>query len=168
MLLIVVMVNGPKRENDDPPGLRGLEQAVFVLEEICGSERKSELIRRMRGDKQLVDMWMNFLQYNHVISYDKSVGEWMLTEKGRRWIKRIRAVLPQLYGLVRLPVDFGHFCLLFRNFDIAFCGASVFLARQFLFKVLPPVLRGSQDRAAYKALKVGRYLFRFAHVLLRA
>ncbi len=95
MLLAVVMVNDPKRENDEPAGLRGLEQAIFVLEELCGGEKKSELIRRMRGDKQLVDMWMNFLQHNHWITYDKGTREWVLTEKGSRWIIRIRGILPQ-------------------------------------------------------------------------
>jgi hypothetical protein len=49
----------------------------------------------MHGDKQLVDMWTNFLKHNHWITYDHLTSGWVLTDKGKQWIEQIKeSVLP--------------------------------------------------------------------------
>jgi hypothetical protein len=74
----------------DPSHLHGLEQAIYILEELCGGKEKSVVIGEMHGDKQLVDMWTNFLLHNYWITFDGLAREWVLTDKGKRWIKQIR------------------------------------------------------------------------------
>jgi hypothetical protein len=44
----------------------------------------------MHSDKQLVEMWTNFLLHNYWITFDGLTAEWVLTDKGKRWIKQIR------------------------------------------------------------------------------
>jgi len=44
---------------------------------------KSEVIVEFEGDKQLVDMWMSFLLHNKWM--EKTIDEWVVTEKGREW-----------------------------------------------------------------------------------
>jgi hypothetical protein len=68
-----------REKNDkDPYRLQGLEQAIYLLEELCGGTEKNTLIQKMRGDRQLVDIWMNFLQHNHWISLADH-QQWVLT-----------------------------------------------------------------------------------------
>jgi hypothetical protein len=74
----------------DPCHLHGLEQAIYILEQLCGGKEKTVVIREMHGDKQLVDMWANFLLHNYWITFDRLAREWVLTDKGKRWIKQIR------------------------------------------------------------------------------
>ena len=74
----------------DPSHLHGLEQAIYILEQLCGGKEKSVVIREMHGDKQLVEMWTNFLLHNYWITFDGLAGDWVLTDKGKRWIKQIR------------------------------------------------------------------------------
>jgi hypothetical protein len=83
-----------RHKENDPSRLRGLGQAIYILEEICGGKERNALIRKFHGDKMLVDMWMNFLQHNHWIRYDRYSKEWVLTEKGKLWIEKIEGVLP--------------------------------------------------------------------------
>ena len=86
---------GSKRgESNDPYKLRGLDQAIYLLVELCGGCEKSDLIGAMHGDKQLVDLWMNFLQHNHWIARGmSSANPWVLTDKGKQWIGQIRRVV---------------------------------------------------------------------------
>ena len=78
----------------DPSKLRGLGQAIFILEEICGGHERNELIRKLHGYCQLVALWMNFLQHNHWMVYNESAREWVLTDKGKEWVKNNEKVLP--------------------------------------------------------------------------
>ena len=74
----------------DPFHLHGLEQAIYILEQLCNGKEKSLVIREMHGDKQLVDMWINFLRHNYWIAFDELTSQWDLTDKGERWIKQIK------------------------------------------------------------------------------
>src|SRR5919199_6531752 len=74
--------------NNDLSCLHGLEKAIYILEQLCGGKEKSEVIRAIHGDKQLVDMWSNFLQHNHWVMYDHRKNEWVLTEKGKQWTEQ--------------------------------------------------------------------------------
>ncbi|MEW6605703.1 MAG: hypothetical protein AB1351_13585 [Thermoproteota archaeon] len=50
----MVIAGEPGRENDDPSDLHELEQAIYVLEELCDGKEKSEIIRKIHSDKQLL------------------------------------------------------------------------------------------------------------------
>ena len=45
----------------DPYDLRGLEQAIFLLEQLCRGRDRNVIIGQMHGDEQLVSMWTSFL-----------------------------------------------------------------------------------------------------------
>jgi len=38
-------------------------------------------------------MWMNFLEHNHWMVNNESAREWVLTDKGKEWVKNIERVL---------------------------------------------------------------------------
>jgi hypothetical protein len=76
-------------ENSSPSQFRGLHQAVFVLEQLCKGHSRDKVIEDLNGDQQLVDMWMNFLIHNQWVIRDIHSEEWVLTEKGKRWIYQI-------------------------------------------------------------------------------
>jgi predicted transcriptional regulator len=77
----------------DATKLHGFDQAVFVLEALCGGQEKSEIIKSMHGDKQLFDLWLNFLVHNgwvkHQINKDLSY-RYELTEKGKEWVSKLQ------------------------------------------------------------------------------
>lgn len=80
------------RNQKDPYDLRGLEQAIFLLEQLCNGRDRNVIIGQMHGDEQLVSMWTSFLLHNHWIEHS-SAEEWMLTDKGKAWINRAQNVL---------------------------------------------------------------------------
>jgi hypothetical protein len=86
------MKNKRTRLTRDPLELHGLPQAIFILEHLCKGKSEDELIEQLDGDRQLVDMWVNFLVHNHWIVNDGSSDGWIITGKGRRWIETITAV----------------------------------------------------------------------------
>ena len=61
---------GIRRRKIDPSSLRGLDQAFYILECLCDGEPNEEIQEKFDGDKQLVDMWLNFLKHNHWVNYD--------------------------------------------------------------------------------------------------
>lgn len=88
------MSSGLTRNDDTNPSqqLRGFHQAIFVLEQLCKRRSRDEVVEDLKGDKQLVDLWMNFLIHNHWITLDTPSKEWVLTEKGKRWIDQINNI----------------------------------------------------------------------------
>lgn len=66
----------------DPKALRGIEQALFILECLCNGDLDEEIYHKFHGDEQLVKMWLIFLKHNHWVSYNTSRHVWALTDKG--------------------------------------------------------------------------------------
>ena len=88
-LFNMTQVTRSSRERKDPYNLRGLEQAIFLLEQLCGGRDRDVIISQMHGDEQLVSLWINFLQHNHWIERSSS-EEWRITAKGIAWINRVQ------------------------------------------------------------------------------
>jgi predicted transcriptional regulator len=67
--------------------LRGLKQALYILHGLEEGRDNGQIIQEFDGDRQLVEMWTNFLVHNHWIKKNK-LGKMMVTEKGSLWIRK--------------------------------------------------------------------------------
>jgi DNA-binding IclR family transcriptional regulator len=68
-----------------PRALRGLDQALFILEHLCEGELEDKIVQEFEGDKQLVQLWLNFLKHNHWVKYDIAECQWTMTERSKEW-----------------------------------------------------------------------------------
>ena len=71
----------PRDKNVNPLQLTGLKQAIFVLKCMEDGMKESENVELFQGDKQLVDIWKNFLIHNEWINQADS--KWEVTDKGK-------------------------------------------------------------------------------------
>jgi len=69
----------------NPRALRGLEQALYILESLCEGEPENKIIEKFQGDEQLVTMWVSFLKHNHWLEFDTVTHKYVLTKKGLEW-----------------------------------------------------------------------------------
>lgn len=74
-------------DNINPVNLRGLKQALFVLQSLEKGMTSEQISEQFDGDTQLVEIWTNFLIHNHWILYNDS--GYAISEKGREWLHRI-------------------------------------------------------------------------------
>lgn len=72
--------------------LRGLDQALFVLNCLCNGEIEDDIVLKFNGDKELVNMWVSFLKHNHWLYYDAVKECWAQTGKGKEWAKRVNRI----------------------------------------------------------------------------
>jgi len=70
----------------DPVRLVGLKQAMYVMECLTKGQSEQQIANTMGDDKQLVRMWISFLQHNHWM--ESGVNGWFVTTKGAAWINR--------------------------------------------------------------------------------
>jgi len=75
----------------DPTSLRGLGQAVFIAKCLCKGVKEDQIIKLFHGDKQLVEMWLNFLRHNRWVEYSLRTDRWSLTVKGR---EKVTGIIP--------------------------------------------------------------------------
>ena len=68
--------------------MTGLRQAVYVLECLEKGQSQQEIVDKFEGDKQLVDLWIAFLNGNGWM--DKPDGKYMDANKGKMWIQRLK------------------------------------------------------------------------------
>jgi hypothetical protein len=80
--------NPSDKRPDNPLGLSGLRQAVYILECLEKGETEEQIVERFEGDEQLVKMWTLFLFHNRWIEHPD--GRWETTGKGREWISRYK------------------------------------------------------------------------------
>ena len=73
----------------EPVQLAGLKQAAYVMECLVIGQSKEDIVRRLEGDKQLVDMWISFLRHNHWI--EETVKGWSITTKGAAWSRNAKS-----------------------------------------------------------------------------
>lgn len=81
--------------NINPVHLKGLRQALFVLGSLEQGKGSHEIADNFDGDKQLVEIWTNFLIHNHwieKIEVDAGGARYLVTDKGRDWLHRIEGL----------------------------------------------------------------------------
>ena len=66
--------------------MSGLTQAIYILKALEDGKSETEIVELFGGDKQIVDIWMNFLVHNHWMEHPN--GKWQVTPKGKEWIER--------------------------------------------------------------------------------
>lgn len=71
------------------PPLRGLKQAIYVMECLIKGQTKEQIVRTLEGDEQLVTMWISFLRHNKWM--EETSGIWSTTLKGAKWSNRMSA-----------------------------------------------------------------------------
>ncbi len=74
-------------ESVNPLYLRGLKQALYILQNIEEGQNNDQIIQKFDGDSQLVEIWATFLGDNHWITKNE-LGEMAVTEKGRLCIRK--------------------------------------------------------------------------------
>lgn len=86
----IIYVQSQRTPN--PSNLKGLSQAIYVLECLEQGKTEQEIIGEFDGDKQLVKIWTAFLL--HTYGYKKEMSElegdeqrWAVTGKGKEWTK---------------------------------------------------------------------------------
>ncbi|HEV8404274.1 MAG TPA: hypothetical protein VGQ13_00040 [Nitrososphaera sp.] len=72
----------------DPVRLAGLKQAVYVMERLVEGHSEEQIAIALGDDKQLVTMWMLFLEHNHWI--ETKINGWSITAKGKTWCGKRR------------------------------------------------------------------------------
>jgi hypothetical protein len=77
------------RDKEHPVRLRGLRQAIYILDQLEEKGDTEEIAKDFEGDEQLIKIWRSFLLHNHWIEHDE-LGKFMMTEKGRQWARRLR------------------------------------------------------------------------------
>jgi hypothetical protein len=75
----------------NPLNLRGLKQAVYVLQSLEQGKTTDQIVDKFKGDSQLVEIWTNFLIHNHWIERKNASG-FSATEKGKDWLDRIEEI----------------------------------------------------------------------------
>lgn len=79
-------------ENIKPQNLRGLKQALFVLDGLEQGKHSHDIAESLGGDAQIVEIWTNFLIHNHwikKIEVDTGGARYLVTDKGGDWIRKI-------------------------------------------------------------------------------
>lgn len=79
--------------NINPVNLKGLNQALFVLQSLEQGKGADQIVEEFDGDLQLVEIWTNFLIHNHWIEkimVDSGNYTYLVTDKGREWSKRVQ------------------------------------------------------------------------------
>ncbi|MEW6603657.1 MAG: hypothetical protein AB1351_03075 [Thermoproteota archaeon] len=61
-------------------------QAIYVLKALEEGKSEKEIIELFGNDKQIVDIWMNFLAHNRWMEHPN--GHWQVTAKGKMWIAK--------------------------------------------------------------------------------
>jgi hypothetical protein len=74
-------------DNINPVNLKGLKQALFVLQSLEKGITAEQVSEQLDGDTQLVEIWTNFLIHNHWIQFSGS--GYVISEKGREWLHRL-------------------------------------------------------------------------------
>ena len=66
------------------------------LEGILALDSEDKIVEHFNGDKELATMWKSFVLHNKWVTIN-SQGRYVITEKGKRWIRRI--LQPLVAGL---------------------------------------------------------------------
>jgi predicted transcriptional regulator len=69
--------------DSDPQKLKGLRQAMYVLDCLHEGLGEDSIIDNCDGDSQVVKIWLDFLKDNRWVIRDDN-NRWLLTDKGRR------------------------------------------------------------------------------------
>jgi len=65
----------------EPSSMKAFDQARYIMESLLKGETVEKIAAKFNEDKQLVQMWILFLQYNHFITID-DMGRIAETSKG--------------------------------------------------------------------------------------
>ncbi len=78
--------------NINPVNLRGLKQALFVLQSLEQGKTADQIVDRFDGDRQLVEIWTNFLVHNQWIKLEvnNGIARYVATNKGIEWLNRLK------------------------------------------------------------------------------
>lgn len=82
----MVILDG-RNNKSHPLGLKGLRQAIYIFRELELGRTTDGLVKDFDGDQQLVDIWLSFLLHNRWI--EQKGGQFVATEKGRGWAKKL-------------------------------------------------------------------------------
>ena len=78
-------------KNRPPDLLRGLRQAIFVLQSLADGKSEAQITDSLQGDTQLTQIWVSFVFHNHwvkKVELDGGATKWVLTDKGRELIEK--------------------------------------------------------------------------------
>ena len=75
----------------NPVDLRGLKQAVYVLQSLEQGKTADQIVDKFKGDRQLVEIWTNFLIHNHWIERTNA-GGFSATGRGKDWVDRTKEI----------------------------------------------------------------------------
>lgn len=81
--------------NINPVNLRGLKQALYVLECLVQGKEREQIAMHFDGDLQLVELWSSFLIHNHWIEKaedDENNSRYLVTDNGRDWLHRVDGI----------------------------------------------------------------------------
>ena len=76
----------PLTDKPRPGSLRGLRQAVYVLQCLADGKTEQEIADTLEGDMQLVKIWSSFVLHSHFIENQRAhngVMTWVVTDKGK-------------------------------------------------------------------------------------
>ena len=79
----------PDSGQNDPMKLRGLRQALFILDCLCDGDTEDQIAAKFSGDDQLVKMWFSFMKHNHWLSYDEFNNKWLMTQRAKIELYRV-------------------------------------------------------------------------------
>lgn len=74
--------------NINPVNLKGLRQALFVLQSLENGMNADRIAEEFQGDIQLVEIWTCFLLHNGWIEKTNE-GKFSATDKGKEWRTRL-------------------------------------------------------------------------------
>ena len=81
--------------NVNPADLRGLKQALYVLQSLEQGKTADQIVDRFGGDRQLVAIWTSFLIHNQWIKKvevdDSGDARYIATDKGDGLVEQIEA-----------------------------------------------------------------------------
>lgn len=98
-----VMVTPNLRYRKPLRGLKAAAQVAMSLEGSLTFDSEDKIIQHFNGDKQLAIMWKSFVLHNKWVTIN-SQGRYVITEKGKQWIRRI--LQPLVGGLHSLAAVF--------------------------------------------------------------
>jgi hypothetical protein len=91
-----VMVTPYPRYRKPLRGLKAAAQVAMSLEGSLALDSEDKIVEHFNGDKELATMWKSFVLHNKWVTIN-SQGRYVITEKGKRWIRRI--LQPLVAGL---------------------------------------------------------------------